>query len=362
MSRPRARGGVPCFTNRGSVPFMSSPRTRGCSAAGARRHHHHQVVPAHAGVFLWVCASPATLRRRPRARGGVPLYDTLAGWLEPVVPAHAGVFRASCRGPTRRCRRPRARGGVPVIEALNREQQRSSPRTRGCSPMRPASAVSVAVVPAHAGVFPRPGHRRRTAARRPRARGGVPYRSALRGVVRESSPRTRGCSPHRVLGVVPHGVVPAHAGVFRTAPDGTPSLTCRPRARGGVPATFRRLSSALTSSPRTRGCSAARRRPALPHPVVPAHAGVFPRYPRHPQAHRSRPRARGVFPTPAVRTRCMPSRPRAHGGVPAGAGSSVVPGWSSPRTRGCSVRAHVTGQRIPVVPAHAGVFPACLAR
>ena len=191
--------------------------------------------------------------------------------------------------------------------------------------MRPASAVSVAVVPAHAGVFPRPGHRRRTAARRPRARGGVPYRSALRGVVRESSPRTRGCSPHRVLGVVPHGVVPAHAGVFRTAPDGTPSLTCRPRARGGVPGIGTLTATVPMSSPRTRGCSGDGRLDAGEVPVVPAHAGVFP----------------SAVPWGPLSTR----RPRARGGVPLTHPSNATAAQSSPRTRECSAPRPRRGMR-----------------
>ena len=194
--------------------------------------------------------------------------------------------------------RPRARGGVPRSIAASSSAHPSSPRTRG-----------------------------------------VPSAGTSRTVRDESSPRTRGCSPHRVLGVVPHGVVPAHAGVFRTAPDGTPSLTCRPRARGGVPGIDAAWYAEHMSSPRTRGCSRAVRVEGELRQVVPAHAGVFPRYPRHPQVHRSRPRARG--------------------GVPYAGRADEMHAESSPRTRGCSGRSGFErGSRL-VVPAHAGVFRAC---
>ena len=112
--------------------------------------------------------------------------------------------------------RPRARGGVPWGPVIIPTSAPSSPRTRGCSAAGPRVHPVEGVVPAHAGVFPPPSGPRRSRARRPRARGGVPDEASDRIAALESSPRTRGCShrPHPQRRRV--GVVPAHAGVFRT--------------------------------------------------------------------------------------------------------------------------------------------------
>ena len=114
---------------------------------------------------------------------------------------------------------------------------------------------------------------------------------------REWSPRMRGCSP----------------------PDGKPA----PPAREW--------------SPRMRGCSRSGRCPKDGVPVVPAHAGMFPR-----RARSRHGRACG---------------PRACGDVPPQARHPQGRHWWSPRMRGCSPSLIVPILTLPVVPAHAGMFP-----
>ena len=232
--RPRARGGVPPNVTSRPHPSQSSPRTRGCSPFDAGGLGGGAVVPAHAGVFRPSARPPSTCTSRPRARGGVPSSPSTANppsgssprtrgcsaggqgrrHRRDVVPAHAGVFRSRPGTCSRSRRRPRARGGVPKGGGSGRCTKRSSPRTRGCSVSRLGTTSLLAVVPAHAGVFPRTATRARLTVCRPRARGGVPYTRTTTLTISASSPRTRGCSGRPQGRPDAAGVVPAHAGVF----------------------------------------------------------------------------------------------------------------------------------------------------
>ena len=354
--RPRARGGVPYHLATIQHRLPSSPRTRGCS----RREQVHarwlDVVPAHAGVFRCWRTRRGYWTGRPRARGGVPRFrwphprvgrssprtrgcsapEGAHTGDRPVVPAHAGVFPTGQSGARGCAGRPRARGGVPRRKAAAKQVEESSPRTRGCSRRTCGRRGSGNVVPAHAGVFRSRSPCGPQCGGRPRARGGVPTEWLVWDGRWVSSPRTRGCSEMTSYAASAVLVVPAHAGVFRTAPDGTPSLTCRPRARGGVPVPSGSRVSCARSSPRTRGCSQREDRRSVGGQVVPAHAGVFR----------------------CTATSCSPSpgRPRARGGVPAVSTSPAGPSKSSPRTRGCSLRRPCGRDACRVVPAHAGVF------
>ena len=274
------------------------------------------VVPAHAGVFRGTGTAPCTGTSRPRARGGVPTSVPSGSSRSPssprtrgcstgqspwvgsmlVVPAHAGVFPTVTGTIVREPGRPRARGGVPRWNGKTYWTVKSSPRTRGCSLVGVTIPDLQLVVPAHAGVFPRPGHPPGAYDGRPRARGGVPSSARTAAAMHTSSPRTRGCSDGFVCPVIHPGVVPAHAGVFLRLWRDAGCTRRRPRARGGVPRCRGGAGNALRSSPRTRGCWGLVDLRAGRRQVVPAHAGVF----RSPAADRryrkGRPRARGGVP------------------------------------------------------------------
>jgi len=191
--RPRPRGGVPTASAAGAVMGVSSPPARGCSVPLAPSVDRPRVVPARAGVFPTERGPGSEGARRPRPRGGVPLYSATAVFtrsssppargcsqahrpgdrLRGVVPARAGVFphervvgehgrvvpaRAGVFLRTRRCCvavgcRPRPRGGVPGSSSRTRRPPPSSPPARGCSGALDHHAVVVIVVPARAGVF-----------------------------------------------------------------------------------------------------------------------------------------------------------------------------------------------------------------
>ena len=194
----------------------------------------------------------------------------------------------------------------------------------------------IAIVPAHAGVYRSRWSSRRRTAHRPRARGGVPLSPHCSRAQRTSSPRTRGCTA--AAGAKDEGpdIVPAHAGVYRSHGVSASRWNHRPRARGGVPSIRLDEFYRTLSSPRTRGCTGERSQEDEAGAIVPAHAGVY--------------RVAGCD------SRLPPHRPRARGGVPILPPGSTISLRSSPRTRGCTDRDDVRRRIPPIVPAHAGVY------
>ncbi len=376
-SRPRARGGGPGFTGLVSWRVMSSPRSRGWSQRRHAPERGRLVVPALAGVVPRSTAGGSARHGRPRARGGGPCRASMVlvaemssprsrGWSsgdhtggsDPgVVPALAGVVPGP-RGslPSRRCR-PRARGGGPSQCRSMGLPSPSSPRSRGWSPDTLRYATPNDVVPALAGVVPRPGTPAATGAGRPRARGGGPNANSGVQPATPSSPRSRGWSPAQRPGRDFDGVVPALAGVVPPSrcrgpgpgrrprargggPAGSaeaPRWVRRPRARGGGPSSGNSIWLLSWSSPRSRGWSRSPPRSMPPILVVPALAGVVP--------HRT------------ASENTSASRPRARGGGPALIGAAPQLGVSSPRSRGWSLPGYAWDDKAAVVPALAGVVP-----
>ena len=231
----------------------------------------------------------------PRTRGCSPGFP-FAVVCDDVVPAHAGVFPAFHSTGLVEPRRPRARGGVPSPPGRRTHHAKSSPRTRGCSTQTASTAGTSRRRPRARGGVPTNTRPWLLSPSRPRARGGVPRALEAKAARQLSSPRTRGCSPHVVADPHPQRVVPAHAGVFRSASSASRPRTCRPRARGGVPHTWSLVDGGGTSSPRTRGCSQMARLAGDIARVVPAHAGVFLNHPPQRVLRMRRPRARGGVP------------------------------------------------------------------
>ncbi len=276
----------------------SSPRERGSSFQAAQPGLHGAVVPARAGVIRSRRDSRPPTARRPRASGGHPRHDYSStmdarssprerGSSQPllrdqrchsVVPARAGVIPGRVLRPRVAHGRPRASGGHPSQEWVVGAVIESSPRERGSSPTTTADDVLRHVVPARAGVILQVGRRVGLVLGRPRASGGHPEEIIeLAGAIR-SSPRERGSSGHRGQGRGRRQVVPARAGVIRIR--WTPDLycPCRPRASGGHPIRSIVAWSRSSSSPRERGSSDQVDRRLVQVLVVPARAGVIPRW------------------------------------------------------------------------------------
>jgi hypothetical protein len=218
--------------------------------------------PAHAWVVRTAGRSGSRPWCRPRTRGvvqGRVVPAPARGWSNlgrrtraacSVVLAPAGVVggreHPAC---TRGCR-PRTRGG-PQDPVERVRAAWSSPRTRGWSGRRLHHGRGVAVLPAPAGWSDRrvshwlvsrvvPAHAGvvRTRERalvllggRPRTRGGGPDSASAGTVETPSSPHPRGWSDRAGCRLAAVAVVPAPAGVVRSAVADIASIGSRPRTR-----------------------------------------------------------------------------------------------------------------------------------
>ncbi len=235
------------------------------------------MVPAHAGVVPGTCLRRRRRRGGPRARGGGPTSIGPPAAVQRVVPAHAGVVPCSGSTALPWSGGPRARGGGPDEVRRLLGLGGWSPRTRGWSLQAPRERPLRGVVPAHAGVVPARQPTGRCGGSGPRARGGGPMRRRLMTTSASWSPRTRGWSRLREAELVFDHVVPAHAGVVPRPPSPRAASRRGPRARGGGPAVPATHPTMPEWSPRTRGWSPHSPAGAIRLHVVPAHAGVVHR-------------------------------------------------------------------------------------
>src|SRR5690606_7204524 len=125
-------------------------------------------------------------------------------------------------------------------------------KTRGCLAYHSRSA---SLLPAHAGMVPRPlplVDGRRAA---PRARGDGPGEGPAGNPAGPCSPRTRGWSRAGLRLILDVMLLPAHAGMVPPAPARPWPPTAAPRARGDGPWRGKRRRRPQSCSPRTRGWS-----------------------------------------------------------------------------------------------------------
>ncbi len=178
-SRPRPRGDLPRVILPGTRWYTSSPPARGSSTVGATLLTALQVVPARAGIFpasrdhcergrgrprprgdlpSGIGSSHSTSRSSPHARGSFTMAEPSRAEpirrRSPVVPARARIFPTT-RTPSSTPRgRPRTRGDLPTSQPWAPHSFRSSPHTRGSSPLTSVDPHPPTVVPARARMFP----------------------------------------------------------------------------------------------------------------------------------------------------------------------------------------------------------------
>ena len=352
---PRPRGGQSVFGPCGVARDGCSPPTRGSVGHLLPHTPRHSVLPAHAGVSRR-CLSPHSRgASAPRPRGGQSATSYLthlatacspptrgsvvAACLriveEQVLPAHAGVSR--CRqAASRSCRcAPRPRGGQSRRGEAGDGTYVCSPPTRGSVDSGPHAAAVESVLPAHAGVSRSAVIELVRGCGAPRPRGGQSERRNRIGSRLRCSPPTRGSVGGGGGPVAVALVLPAHAGVSRGSPARARDRFCAPRPRGGQSRVGSLRRTRARCSPPTRGSVGACATGQASPRVLPAHAGVS-RLPERPSRRRS-------------------GAPRPRGGQSFAQSLSGKLPQCSPPTRGSVVRAPPTVRVENVLPAHAGV-------
>ena len=251
----------------------SSPLTRGKQCRGTRSCSSRWLIPAHAGKTRIGGAASCQRRAHPRSRGenldeGC-LYVTITGsspltrgkpTLGPsssarwrLIPAHAGKTRTA-RRPRRPGRaHPRSRGENPERLAVIEAAQGSSPLTRGKPAGTGPDPLGCRLIPAHAGKTSPAVRGEPPSGAHPRSRGENIDGQSHDGVVRGSSPLTRGKQPLGRINPHENGLIPAHAGKTGHSSRGMYFSTAHPRSRGENLVLRAPPAQSAGSSPLTRG-------------------------------------------------------------------------------------------------------------
>ena len=252
----------------------SSPLARGLPADQPGCSLHHRIIPARAGFTAARCPPTAWVRDHPRSRGvygqgevscpvaegssplarGLPRLQSGQGHLPRIIPARAGVYVyiGDSSG---------VRGG-------------SSPLARGLPHLRVGGALFVVDHPRSRGVYLHSGMElERRQGSSPLARGLlrrlraglrlqriIPARAGFtcgrtgRGTSLRDHPRSRGVYAERVI--TSHfrfRIIPARAGFTPIFKDGIRSIGDHPRSRGVYAFTVGGLMAHPGSSPLARG-------------------------------------------------------------------------------------------------------------
>ena len=272
----------------------------------------------------------------PHTRGWT-LARLLSHLEHPGFPAHAGMDPEPGRRRRGRTRLPRTRGDGPSTSSTPGARSQASPHTRGWTRDGRGVRSLDGGFPAHAGMDPPARASGPRGSRLPRTRGDGPRRTAPSSTSMRASPHTRGWTRQRPLRPAGAAGFPAHAGMDPIAGCGSTYVKRLPRTRGDGPRWLRWCMATLRASPHTRGWT-----PLVPVPVLhregfPAHAGMDPRRTAASASSTGLPRTRGDGP-PTQRTRRHDRRASPH-----------TRGWTRHRLHAVQVAAGF--------PAHAGMDP-----
>ena len=210
----------------------------------------------------------------------------------------------------------------------------SSPLTRGKRQPSRGSDLGIRLIPAHAGKTRCLFRARKRQAAHPRSRGENCDRLPVGCPRCGSSPLTRG-KPHRNQGRQKRArLIPAHAGKTCEKIRVHDWCPAHPRSRGENQTAFPWIWKPSGSSPLTRGKLDVGRQSVIVSGLIPAHAGKTPARRASMGRGEAHPRSRGE---------------NFHMGIPRSAN------WgSSPLTRGKRVVIAGDGEKLGLIPAHAG--------
>ena len=237
---------------------------------------------------------------------------------------------------------------------------RSSPPARGSSPFAAGEFGSEEVVPASAGIVRTAPASPGFGERRPRQRGDrPPPRRGLPGAAL-SSPPARGSSPNVSACRAAWSlsrVVPASAGIVLVRVWPELGAGRRPRQRGDRPSRATFRAACSVSSPPARGSFVIPDEETEKTMVVPASAGIVRHNHGSPGHRRRRPRQRGDRPTVCSALDRKPESSPQRGDRPHSGRLPTTSTTSSPPARGSSGEHAAVGDDNLVVPASAGIVP-----
>ena len=236
QDHPRIRGEHANFWRWRAMRAGSSPHTRGARVGGARGHQECRIIPAYAGSTKESPRSRAAPRDHPRIRG------------EHALPPE----------------RPRLGLG-------------SSPHTRGARSMSWKRRGCSRIIPAYAGSTEFPILKVTVGRDHPRIRGEHTRPQCIAPRAIRSSPHTRGAHAEMVDSFTGDGIIPAYAGSTCSRYRASPHPADHPRIRGEHSVHWASASSAIGSSPHTRGAPSRRSFAAGRMRIIPAYAGSTPR-------------------------------------------------------------------------------------
>ena len=168
---------------------------------------------------------------------------------------------------------PRTRGVYARSQDSSLGGSGSSPHTRGLPTTPSFSVVGLRIIPAHAGFtlgdLPLYGHRED----HPRTRGVYNLMVWHRGVMRGSSPHTRGLQRQNHEPHAHRRIIPAHAGFTLRGVGNGVTVRDHPRTRGVYPENSGVTDCSGGSSPHTRGLHRYDGETEWHSRIIPAHAG-----------------------------------------------------------------------------------------
>ena len=253
----------------------------------ARAHPRSRGENSTAATSLWRLLGSSPLTRGKRRHD----YSTRS--MPGLIPAHAGKTREISPCPPSSRAHPRSRGENDHEEAVDADQDGSSPLTRGKLPRGIAVRTRHGLIPAHAGKTCECIEMLGQAWAHPRSRGENVGRLVLTRTHPGSSPLTRGKRSVREDERAMTGLIPAHAGKTTAIRGGHRSYQAHPRSRGENETHPLIVPIVAGSSPLTRGKLPPSESPVFVSGLIPAHAGKTSRDSSTGSVRWAHPRSRG---------------------------------------------------------------------
>ena len=152
----------------------------------------------------------------------------------------------------------------------------SSPHTRGARGLCLLCGCHDGIIPAYAGSTRRGSRSFRVFRDHPRIRGEHQWADAVQDEDEGSSPHTRGARATGRVSCSHPGIIPAYAGSTSARPAGTPQRRDHPRIRGEHTTDTMEDDDMQGSSPHTRGARQNDRDKGIWTGIIPAYAGSTP--------------------------------------------------------------------------------------